>query len=221
MIARLMAALTLLFLTPLLTAAATPDWTKAVRPTPAGGRLVGNPAAPVKLVQFATYTCPHCAHFSVEASAKLAQSIRAGKLAIEFRPIVFDQIGLAATVVARCVPLARFWAVNEALYAQQGQWHGRAHAYLEANRTELTRYPVLDQLQEVAVQGGIAAAAGLTPAQAATCFADRRVLDDTARAADAAGRIANSTPTFIIGTQKFEGLDWAALSPKLRAAGLN
>lgn len=217
MIARLLAVFALLS----LTAAAAPDWTRAVRPTPEGGRLVGNPAAAVKLIEFAAYTCPHCAHFSGEASAKLAQAIRSGKLAVEFRPIVFDQIGLAATVVARCVPANRFWAVNEALYAQQPQWHPRAHAYISVNGSELGRYPVLDQLQEVSVQGGIAAAAGLTPAQAATCFADRRILDDTARATDAAGMIASSTPTFMIGNQKYEGLTWATLSPKLRAAGLN
>lgn len=217
MIVRLLAVFALLF----LIAAAAPDWTKAVRPTAEGGRLVGNPAARVKLVEFAAYTCPHCAHFSGEASAKLAQAIRSGKLAVEMRPIVWDQIGLAATVVARCVPAARFWAVNEALYARQAQWHPRANAYVSANGSELSRYPVLDQLQEVSVQGGIAAAAGLTTAQAATCFADRTILDDAARASDAAGVIAKSTPTFMIGTQKYEGLNWATLVPKLRAAGLN
>lgn len=220
MIARWLAALALLLLTPLLVAAAAPDWTKTVRSTPEGGRLVGNPAASVKLTAFAAYTCPHCAHFSGEAAAPMAKAIRSGRLAVEFRPIVFDQIGLAATVVARCVPTARFWAVNEALYTTQGQWHARAHAYVAANGAELGRYPVLDQLQEVATQGGIAGAAGLTPAQAAACFADRRLLDDTARAADAASAIARSTPTFLIGRQKYEGLDWAALSTKLRAAGL-
>lgn len=217
MIARALAVFALLF----LTAAAAPDWTKAVRPTADGGRLVGNPAARVKLVEFAAYTCPHCAHFSGEASATLAQAIRSGKLSVEMRPIVWDQIGLAASVIARCVPAARFWAVNEALYAQQEKWHPRAHAYVSANNSELSRYPVLDQLQEVSVQGGIAAVAGLTPAQAAACFADRTILDDTARATDAAGAIASSTPTFMIGTEKYEGLNWAKLSPKLRAAGLN
>lgn len=220
MIARLLAAFTLLFLGPLLIGAAAPDWTKAVQPTPEGGRLVGNPAAPVRLIEFAAYTCPHCAHFTAEASVPLAKAIRSGRLAVELRPIVFDQIGLAATVIARCVPPARFWAVNEALYARQDQWHGRAHAYLAANGSELTRYPVLDQLQELAVQGGIATIAGLTAAQVASCFADRRILDDTARATDAAAAIASSTPTFMIGQQKYTGLDWAALSTKLRAAGL-
>lgn len=216
MIARLLA----LFAAVFLTAATAPDWTRTVRPTPEGGRLIGNPAAPVKLVEFASYTCPHCAHFADEASAALAQAIRSGRLAVELRPIVFDQIGLAATVVARCVPGQRLWAVNEALYARQAQWHARTHAYLSANASELSRYPVLDQLQELSVQGGIAAVAGLTPAQAKACFADRRLLDDVARAADAAGRIVTSTPTFMVGGQKHEGLTWATLLPKLRAAGL-
>lgn len=222
MIARLMAKLALALLAPLvLTAAAPVDWTRNVRATPEGGRLVGNAGARVKMIEFAAYTCPHCAHFAAEASEPLAKAVRSGRLAVELRPMVFDQIGLAATIVARCVPSARFWAVNEALYARQGQWHRQAHAYIAANNAELSRYPVADQLREVAVSGGIAQVAGLTPAQASACFANPRLIADTVRAADAAGMIASSTPTFMIGQQKFEGLDWAALSTKLRAAGLN
>lgn len=216
MIARWLAGLALLCL-----AAAAPDWTMTVRPTADGGRLVGNPAAKVRFTAYAAYTCPHCAHFAAEATAPLAQALRSGRLAVEYRPIVFDQIGLAATVIARCVPAARFWTVNAALYAKQDQWHMRAHVFLDANAGEFSRYAVLDQLQTLAVEGGIAAAAGLTPAQAATCFADRRLLDDALRATDAAEKVVTSTPTFTVGKQNYPGLDWAALSTKLRAAGLN
>ena len=217
MIARMLAAVALLF----LTAAAAPDWTKAVRATPEGGRLVGNPAARVKLVELAAYTCPRCAHFAAEASVPLAQAIRAGKLAVELRPVVFDQVGLSAAIIARCVPAQRFWAVNEALYARQPQWHAAAHAYADQNAGELSRYAMLDQLQELAVKGGIAAAAGLTEAQVTACFANQPLVDGTLRATDAAGAIAPSTPTFLIGNQKYTGLTWATLYPKLRAAGLN
>ena len=217
MIARLFALAALLFLT---AATAQPDWTQSVRTTPDGGRLVGNPAAKVRLAMFAAYTCPHCAHFSAEAAAPMTEAIRSGRLVVDIRPIVFDQIGLAATIIARCVPAQRFWTVNATLYARQDQWHRAAHAYLDANAGELARYAMIDQLQELAVQGGIASAAGLTTAQATACFANQRLVDDTLRATDAAAAVARSTPTFMIGQQKFEGLDWAALSTKLRAAGL-
>lgn len=217
MIARLLATGLLLLG---LSAAAPADWTKVVRATPALGRLVGNPAAPVKLIEFAAYTCPHCAHFSGQAAAPIAQAIRSGRLAVEYRPIVFDRIGMAATVVARCVPLPRFLSVNDALYARQDEWHRRTHDYADDNASSLSRYSTTDQLQELAVQGGIAAVAGLSEAQANACFANQQLIADTARAADAAGVIASSTPTFVVAGQKYAGLDWAALSTKLRAAGL-
>lgn len=220
MIARLLAALSLLFLTPLLAGAAAPDWTRAVRPTPDGGRLVGNPAAKVKFVEFASYTCPHCAHFARDSSAEVTRAIRSGRLAVELRPIVFDQIGLAATIVARCVPATRFWAVNDALYARQDQWYAAARGYAAQNEGNLSRLAMLDQLKTVATKSGIGAVAGLTEAQTSACFANTPQVNDTLRAADAAGAIARSTPTFVIGSEKFEGLDWAALSTKLRAAGL-
>lgn len=217
MIARLLAALALLW----LAAAAAPDWTRTVRATPGGGRLVGNPAAKVRLTAYTAYTCPHCAHFAQDATAPLTQAIKSGRLAVEVRPIMFNQIDLAATVIARCVPAARFWAVNALLYASQRQWEPRARQFLIVNADELSRYPLPDRLQELAVQGGVAAAVGLTPAQAATCFADRQLLDDAARATDAAATVATSTPTFTLGPDTYKGLDWAALSTKLRAAGLN
>lgn len=218
MIARTMTILLALLF---LGGAAAPDWTKAVRATPTGGRLVGNPAAKVKFTAFAAYTCPHCAHFARESATPLAQAIRSGRLAVEFRPVVFDQIGLAATIVARCAPAARFWTVNDALYAKQAQWHAAAHAYQHANAAALARYPALDQLRELSVQGGIAAAAGLTPVQAKACFADRRGVQGTILATDSANAVARSTPTFMVGGETYQGLDWAALSTKLRAAGLN
>lgn len=211
------AVLALLFT---VSAAPPPDWTKVVRATPQGGRLVGNPAARVKLVEFAAYTCPHCARLAREGGPTLAGHIRAGRLAIDFRPVVFDQLGLAATIVARCVPPARFLAVNDALYARQDEWHTRAHAYTEANARELSRYPMVDQLQAAAVEGGIGAVAGLNPAQTKACFANDALIAATARDTDAATAAVSGTPTFQLGGQTFSA-DWATLQTRLRAAGLN
>lgn len=217
MIARLLAALALLFT---ISAAPAPDWTRAVRATPQGGRVVGNPAARVKLIEFAAYTCPHCAHLARDGGPTLTRHIRSGRLSVEFRPVVFDQIGLAATIVARCVPAARFLAVNDALYARQDEWHPRAHAYADSNAGELGRYAMIDQLQVVAVEGGIGAVAGLSPAQTRACFANGPLVAATARDTDAATAAVSGTPTFQLAGQTFTA-DWPALQTRLRAAGLN
>lgn len=199
------------------------DWTRTAVRTAAGGIKVGNPKARVGFVEIANYTCPHCAHFSQAGAATLAQRIRSGALAVEYRPLVNDNIGLAATVVARCAAPGAFLAVNDAFYARQEQWYWQATAYVQANAARLERYADLDQLRLIAEQGGVAAvatAAGLPAARIAACFADRRMLDDTLRAITAAAATTNSTPTFLFGSQKFEGLAWPDVAAKLRAAGL-
>ncbi len=219
MIARLLAVLAVaLAALPAASAPAT-DWTKVAARTAQGGVRVGNPRARVVLVEIANYTCPHCAHFNQAGAATLTRQVRSGQLSVEYRPIVTDQFGLAATVVARCTG-GGFLAANDALYRQQAEWVRRASAYAADNDGELSRYTELDRLQQIALNGGIAAAAGASPKQVAACFATRGQLDDTLRAVQVAGAMTDSTPTFLFGRQKLTGVVWADIAAKLSAAGL-
>lgn len=203
--------------------AAGPDWTRTATRTAAGGVLVGNPKARVRLVEIANYTCPHCAHFSREASAALVQRVRGGALSVEYRPIVSEAIGLAATMLARCATGPAFLNVNDALYARQDDWFATASAYAQINAGRLASYSELDQIKLIATRGGIAdvaVAAGLPAGQVAGCFADRARLDDVTGAVLQASRVANATPTFLVGGAKIEGATWPQLLAKLRAQGL-
>src|SRR3546814_9181159 len=66
---------------PAAQAEAAKDWTKTVARTPEGGFRVGNPDAPVKLVEYGSLTCDHCAHFAEEATPKLlGQYVRSGRV---------------------------------------------------------------------------------------------------------------------------------------------
>lgn len=189
------------------------DWTRVAVRTPEGGIRVGNPKAPKRFVELANYTCSHCAHFSEASTATVTRLVRAGTLAVEVRPIVNHQAGLAATLVARCVP-ERFLAANDALYARQGEWIGQALVYIQTN-ARLQSYPEADQLRLVAERSGITAvavAAGVPAARIAACLADPAHLDDTLKAANAAGAITGSTPTFLVGGKTYEGLDWPAFA---------
>lgn len=203
-------------------ASAPVDWTRTASYTQQGGIRVGNPRARVSFVEIANYTCPHCAHFSQAGGTTLARQIRSGALAVEFRPLINNELGLAATLVARCAAPGPFLAVNEALYARQDQWFARAAAYADDRASELSTYTELARLQQIAQEGGIAGVAvgaGLAPARIAACF-DRARLDNTLRAVAAAGQVTNSTPTFLLGRDKLEGETWATFSGRLRAAGL-
>src|SRR3546814_21057791 len=64
------------------------DWTRTVTQTAAGSFVMGNPAAPVKLIEYLSYTCPHCAAFSAESAAVLrGRMVKSGKVSPELRKI--------------------------------------------------------------------------------------------------------------------------------------
>src|SRR3546814_3861690 len=78
------------------------DWTRTVTQTAAGSFVMGNPAAPVKLIEYLSYTCPHCAAFSAESAAVLrGRMVKSGKVSLELRNAVRDKLDLAAAALAR------------------------------------------------------------------------------------------------------------------------
>ena len=72
-------------------AAAASDWTKTVTVTPDGGYRMGNPAAPVKLVEYGSLTCGACGRFAQEGVPQLVSKyVRTGRVSFEFRNYVRD-----------------------------------------------------------------------------------------------------------------------------------
>jgi len=212
----------LLLLPLLLAAGPARDWSATVNRTGAGAYVLGNPAAPVKLVEYASYTCSHCAAFSGESAASLkGQMIRSGSTSLELRHLIRDQVDLAAAVVARCTGPAKFFRTSEAIFAQQPQWLPRAIEFQQANSARLGMYPMLAQLRALADGTGLTAfgrAAGLSQPALDACFADQAEVDRIV-AMTANARDVEATPTFFLNGQKVPGASWATLAPALRARG--
>ena len=75
------------------------DWTKVVTQSPAGGFMMGNPNAAVKLVEYASMTCPHCAQFhNVTLPELKTKYIDTGKVRFIFREFPLDPLAAAETV---------------------------------------------------------------------------------------------------------------------------
>lgn len=86
---------------------------------------MGATDAPVKITEYASFTCPHCANFHQDQFKKLkAQYIDTGKVHFTYRDVYFDRFGLWAAMVARCGGQERFFGITEMLYAQQRDWIG-------------------------------------------------------------------------------------------------
>lgn len=126
--------------------------------TPAGTALFGRPAAPRRLTEYLSYTCPHCAHFSGEASAPLASEfVERGTLAVELFPAVRDPLDLAAALLARTGGPTRVFANSAAIFAAQPQWLAAGSAFVEAEGARLATLPPPVALAQVARGSGLVA----------------------------------------------------------------
>lgn len=84
---------------------------------------IGNPDAKVTLIEYASYTCPHCAHFHAEVFGKLkADYIDTGKIRFVFREVYFDRYGLWAAMMARCGGPVRYFGISGILFDTQRDW---------------------------------------------------------------------------------------------------
>lgn len=208
----------------LLTAAApVRDWSAHVAKLPTGAFVIGNPAAKVKLVEYASYTCPHCAAFVAEAEPVLLhRMVRSGSTSWEVRNLIRDRIDLAAAMLAHCAGPAGFAAMNTAIFAQQPQWLDRAMDFQQTNGARLQMYPVLGQLRAYADGVGLTAigrAHGLSAARIDACYADQAELDRITAMTAAVPEGVAGTPAFIVNGKLVTGANWATVQPILVAAG--
>lgn len=219
---RLLALLLLCLPMPLSAARPAPNWIDRVALSPIGGHVMGNPAAPTKLVEYVSYTCTHCAHFVGEASAPLkARYVKGGKVSVEARNAVRDKYDLAAALLARCGGPRRFFGNHEALFANQAPWLEQVEAY---DRDPTTR--PADQkaaLRDIGQKTGLyalMARRGFTPAQLDACINDPVATKQIVAMTDEAWHKVqiSGTPGFTINGTLVGGSDWATLQAALPAA---
>jgi protein-disulfide isomerase len=204
-------------------AAVARDWTRTVVATAQGGFRMGNPAAGVKLVEYGSLTCSHCADFSRTGMAPLSALVRSGKVSFEFRNYVLNGVDLAASLVARCGGPAKFFPLVGKMYAGQKQWTDKISDVFEAQADQLKTMSLAQQLERFADVGGLAqlaAAHGVTPQQTKKCLADQASVQRLADMHEAAAKLGiEGTPTFSINGSIVHAHDWAELAPLIRKAG--
>lgn len=205
-------------------AAAARDWTRVTMQTPEGGTRIGNPAARVVLVEYGSFTCPHCAAFAKEAFDPIVQRyVRGGRLSFEFRPALRDGGDMVAALTARCGGPARFFPTAEAIFAAQTDWERRASEWQDKTPPD-PKADVGATMTAMARASGLAAIAaghGIPAAALERCLADTASLNALAETAHQAWdvRQIGGTPAFYLNNDKLADVyGWAALEPYLRAA---
>jgi protein-disulfide isomerase len=203
-------------------APAARDWTRMVAPTPEGGFRVGNPAAPVKLIEYGSLTCGACGRFAREGAPQLmARYVKSGRVSFEFRNYVRDPLDLTGALLSRCAGPARYFQITDRIFADQQAWAGKVQGI---DQTALQSLPRDQQLQRLAALSGFEAIAvgnGLPAARVRQCVADEKAVAQLVgmnKVAQEKHQL-QGTPTFLINGQKAPVYDWAGLEPLLKPGG--
>lgn len=209
--------------TPLSIVAAAQDWSTVIARTAMGSFVQGNPKAKVKLVEYISFTCNHCANFYGESAAEIDRRVKSGGTSVEFRHAVRDPLDLTASILARCGGPKRFHGHAKAILAAQPDWVARGAVWQEANAAAMGTMSVSQRLQGFAVGSGLidlVKARGLTAKAANACLAnadEQKTLSAMAKTSFAA---ISGTPSFAVnGAIVPDAHSWAALEPALVAAG--
>jgi protein-disulfide isomerase len=151
-------------------------------------RILGNPDAPITIVEYASLTCPHCAHFTNEVLPELKKKwIDTGKVKLVLRDFPLDEPALRAAMIARCAPPDRFYAYTDTLFAAQEKWV-QARDYRDA-------------LARLAKLGG------MSREEFDNCLKNTALENKIVETRLVASKEldVNSTPTFFINGTKFTG----------------
>lgn len=200
------------------------DWTQVTTETAEGGFMMGNPNAPVKLVEYASMTCPACANFATTATDALEERyVKSGQVSWEFRNFTLNPLDLAVSMLVRCQGPAPYFRLTEQLFADQQGWGAGLSQIGEAEAQRIEALPREQQLPALAQAGGIDSffrQRGMPAARINSCLADRQGVQRLVEIRDVAVNRHNvqGTPTFLINGDTVEASQWPELEPLLQEA---
>ena len=203
-------------------AAPAPGWNFTVNQNPDGGHVLGNPQAVVKLTEYVSYTCPHCAHFQAEADGTLHLSyVGSGKVSVEVKHMLRDPIDLAVALLTNCGTKDKFFGNHDAFMRRQQQWIQPLMTATAAQRGRWVTGDNVTRLRAIADDFGLYAimdSRGYTRPALDHCLADKAEADRLAAQTDAAGKLGvDSTPSFTINGVLLAGThSWDTLEPQIK-----
>jgi protein-disulfide isomerase len=161
-----------------------------LKPNPLGEMTLGPANAPVTIIEYASMTCSHCAHFATTTMPELKKRyIDSGKVRYMLREFPLDPLAAAGFMLARCAAKDdpnKYYALIDTLFQQQTTW--------------VVQKPV-EPLQAIGRQAGLSAQAF------DACLANQSMLDkiESVRKTATEKLGVNSTPTFFINGEKVSG----------------
>ena len=199
------------------------DWTEVISETEQGYRM-GNPDAPVKFVEYASITCPHCAEFAESATEELENTfVRSGQVSYEYRPYLIFPTDPGIFALLRCQGATPFFRLVDQLYASQRDWAGRLQSVPQAQLEATQNMPPTQRAQFLVRSTGLDQffrQRGMPESRLNSCLADNANL---AHLADLQTRAINQdsvqgTPTFFLNGERVDAGTWPEVEQRLRGA---
>ena len=166
--------------------AASPDKTALLAIQP-GDHVLGDPKAPVTLIEYASFTCPHCAYFATEILPPVKKKwIDSGKVKLIYRDFPLDQTAVKAAQLAECAGNDKYFGVVDMIFSTQAKW-------------AVASDPIADLAKSLRI-------AGMGDAEVKACLANDAVQNGVIadyRGGEALG--VNSTPSLFVNGEQFKG----------------
>ena len=156
---------------------------------------IGAEDAPITMVEYASFTCPHCANFHSDVLPLIKENyIDTGKVRMIYRGIYFDRLGLWADMLARCGGPDRYFGITGMIYEKQSEWTSADSAV-----------GVVDNLY------AIGRLAGMNQADMEACMQDNETAQVMVKSSteNADADEVNATPTFVINGQTVSNMAYS------------
>jgi len=202
------------------------NWADTVVATPEGGMRMGNPDAPIKLIEFGSYTCPHCRDFGEQSHDPLERDyVNTGKVSFEYRNFVRDPLDISVALLARCSGPEAFFALSSQFFGNQEAMIKQVQSYGEAAYQQAVSAPPQQRFIKLAELGGLiefAKQRGVPEDKARVCLANIKEAEALATGVDRAVSQyqINGTPSIIMNGTRLENVaTWPSLQERLKDAG--
>jgi protein-disulfide isomerase len=204
------------------------QWADVAAITPEGGWLIGNPEAPIKLVEYGSLTCPACAHFSTTGIPQLRDDyVNSGRVSFELRSVpLHGAIDLVLTRLLECAPKEAVHPLAEQMWAN----NAAIMTPLQTNAAAIEQAMLLPDNQRFVAYAQAAglldffAARGISTEQARQCLSDFAAMNALAQRLQMQNTKDNitGTPTFFVNGREIElspGPSWPQVETALQNAG--
>lgn len=203
------------------------NWTETVSKTPEGGYRMGNPDAPIKLVEYGSRLCPTCGAFAREGYEPLTKTyVASGKVSFEYREfLVHGAPDLPPALLGLCGGAQPFFPILEQMYQNQQGFDEKLQAMSPAIQAQLQKSTPVDAIRIMAEQMGLIdfiKQRGIPEAKARQCLADKPMIDFLTKVTQdkTADGTVTGTPTFLINGKTATGvITWPQMVQALKAAG--